>query len=337
MVDAKKYLVPDIQLSGFIIEILDDEQKPVTGIGFTVYIDGAGMSIMTDNDGILKLPRPKNEIKLSLAGEGIDTEEIKEPTEEPKEHTEESKEPAREVDKSAPIPTPAEPIGASGKTIASKASNYTLKGEVLSRLIWAKDAKDDAFLNRKNYDPERVYALKNILIKVFEEGQSDYLNETHTDSRGLFELKQLLEEGKEYRLMAILQNDSEKLREEQVIINGIKVEQFPETGSEATINLIQINSPPDGKTHILKEEESIQPSIKTSRDGEKILDFTTNAAILFNTFMLNIPYINQNANPINIDNIGQVIGSRVCFTTSMAMMMDYYGQEPNTTQSMAEK
>jgi len=68
-----------------------------------------------------------------------------------------------------------------------------------------------------------------------------------------------------------------------------------------------------------------------------MLEFTGNAAILFNTFMLGIPYINQRAQRINIDGNGEISGDVVCFPTSMAMMMGYYGQLINTTQSMAEK
>jgi hypothetical protein len=54
MVDAKEYLIPDIQLDGFIIKILDEQQKPANGLGFSVIVDGIGMSIMTNEEGIIK-------------------------------------------------------------------------------------------------------------------------------------------------------------------------------------------------------------------------------------------------------------------------------------------
>lgn len=71
MVTTKKFKVPDIQ-PGFIIEVLDNEQKPIAGIKFSVsFEDGNAKIIETDEDGILTvLPKPKSEIKLSLAGEG---------------------------------------------------------------------------------------------------------------------------------------------------------------------------------------------------------------------------------------------------------------------------
>jgi len=67
-----------------------------------------------------------------------------------------------------------------------------------------------------------VYAIKNVLIRVFEKGKSQPLAEIRTDSKGLFEFKRLIEEGKEYWLVAVLQNDGEKLREEHVTITVLR-------------------------------------------------------------------------------------------------------------------
>ncbi|HLB72088.1 MAG TPA: hypothetical protein VJJ51_13690, partial [Candidatus Methanoperedens sp.] len=94
MVDAKKYQVPDIQIASFIIEILDDEQKPVAGAGFSVYVDGVGMSAQTDKDGIIRVPRPKSEVRLALAGEETGSA------------SEESKAPGEEVETSTPLQSP---------------------------------------------------------------------------------------------------------------------------------------------------------------------------------------------------------------------------------------
>lgn len=51
------------------IEILNYEQKPVAGFVFDVIVDGNGMRIESDANGILIVPKPKIEIKLSLVDE----------------------------------------------------------------------------------------------------------------------------------------------------------------------------------------------------------------------------------------------------------------------------
>jgi hypothetical protein len=66
MVEAREFRVAVIEPYGFIIEIVDENLKPISGYGFAVNIDGIGLSMETDNNGIMKLPKPKNEIKLSL-------------------------------------------------------------------------------------------------------------------------------------------------------------------------------------------------------------------------------------------------------------------------------
>ncbi len=76
MVDAKEIKVPDIQAAGFIIEIVDAEQKPVAGVEFSYAIDGGNAKTQdTDEDGKLKVPKPKSNITLSLAGEEASTTE----------------------------------------------------------------------------------------------------------------------------------------------------------------------------------------------------------------------------------------------------------------------
>ena len=68
MVDPKEFKVPDIQPANFVIEILDDEQKAAEGVTFNVTVDnGNTMTKQTDKEGTLKVPKAKNEIKLSLA------------------------------------------------------------------------------------------------------------------------------------------------------------------------------------------------------------------------------------------------------------------------------
>ena len=68
MVEAKECNVPDIRPHSFVIEILDEEQKPVAGIKFSVAVDEGNEKIIeTNENGLLKVPKPKSDIKLSLA------------------------------------------------------------------------------------------------------------------------------------------------------------------------------------------------------------------------------------------------------------------------------
>lgn len=56
-----------LQPEFFIIEILDDEQKAVEGVTFNVTVDnGDTTTKQTDKEGVLMVPKPKTEIKLSL-------------------------------------------------------------------------------------------------------------------------------------------------------------------------------------------------------------------------------------------------------------------------------
>jgi len=71
MVSAKEHRVHDIEPASFIIEILEEEHKPVTGIKFNVAIDGNVNLKETDKDGIFKVPKTQSEIKLYLISEAI--------------------------------------------------------------------------------------------------------------------------------------------------------------------------------------------------------------------------------------------------------------------------
>ncbi len=74
MVDAKEIKVADIIPPGFIIEILDAEQKPLAGVGFSYAVDDGDTKFQdTDEEGILKVPKPKSSITLSLAGGEVST------------------------------------------------------------------------------------------------------------------------------------------------------------------------------------------------------------------------------------------------------------------------
>lgn len=95
--EKKEYAVPDIRPTGFIMEILDGEQKPVSGVKFNVTVDDGDTEVEeTDEEGILNITRPKNKVDLSLAGE-----EQSESTEE--ETSDTSREPNSEDDVLTPI------------------------------------------------------------------------------------------------------------------------------------------------------------------------------------------------------------------------------------------
>lgn len=74
-----------------------------------------------------------------------------------------------------------------------------------------------------------------------------------------------------------------------------------------------------------------------------ILAFSGKAVLAFATCLLSVPYINQNhqddgsAKSVNINNFGAVTGAILCFPTSIAMLLSYYGKTPNTTEDIAQK
>lgn len=74
MVTATEIKVDDLQPAVFIIEVLDKDQKEISGIKFNVSVDDGDATLIEVNDqGILKVPKPQNEIKLSLTSEESDT------------------------------------------------------------------------------------------------------------------------------------------------------------------------------------------------------------------------------------------------------------------------
>ncbi len=68
MVDKREFQVPDIKPASFVIEILDGEQNAMEGVTFNLSIDdGDTMTKETNREGVLHVPKPKSEVKLSLA------------------------------------------------------------------------------------------------------------------------------------------------------------------------------------------------------------------------------------------------------------------------------
>lgn len=94
--EKKEYAVPDIRPAGFIMEILDSEQKPVAGVKFNITVDDGDTEVEeTDKEGVLKISRPKSKVDLSLAGE----KELESTEEEsPEESRDRSREPSGEDD-----------------------------------------------------------------------------------------------------------------------------------------------------------------------------------------------------------------------------------------------
>jgi len=71
MGDPEVIEVPDFKPVGFIIEVVDSAQEPVVGVEFKVTVDGGdAMTIETNGNGILGVPKPEKEINLTYATSG---------------------------------------------------------------------------------------------------------------------------------------------------------------------------------------------------------------------------------------------------------------------------
>lgn len=119
MVDAKEYKVSDIQPFGFTIEVLDDKLAPIAEVEFSVIVDGGSAKTReTDEKGVIKVPRPKSEIKLSLTEGEVSTT---------------SEESAEEAETSAPSQGPADTTSTAeepaSEAVASEESSKTLSGK----------------------------------------------------------------------------------------------------------------------------------------------------------------------------------------------------------------
>lgn len=142
MVKAKPILVKNIKPATFIIEIVDDELKPIAGVKFSVAVGGNVITKETDNKGMLKVPKKKGEIKLSLAGEEvIATGEV----------------PAGEVETPVPLKSPkatpsmpAEPLSVADSPSASP----TPENKILSGRSWVSKP------NTSIYDLEPTFGAK---------------------------------------------------------------------------------------------------------------------------------------------------------------------------------
>jgi hypothetical protein len=226
-------------------------------------------------------------------------------------------------------------------------SRYTLRGETYSRLTWPEDGVEPALFDRAAFDRRFAYPLLRIKVRLYEATmdveRDDPLAEASTRADGTFAFEWLLEVGTEYKIVAVLKNDDANLREERITISGILLRTAPRNATSSRMVLRHRNHSA-AAGDVADETEDINASLQTSLDGETELHLSESASLLFNTFMLNVPYINQNRQDnnraarkdVNIDSIGVVSGGILCFPTSTAMVMRYYGRTANTTESMAE-
>jgi len=224
---------------------------------------------------------------------------------------------------------------------------YSLRGETLSRIAYAADAQDAAMIDR-HAEParERVLPLRGVQIELREAGTDPDTDPAYADvvtgDDGGFEFVNLLEEGKEYELTAYLHHTEQRLKEERVTVTGIRVDRLPQNDSSTPVTVRHRNHAA-GSEYVADETEELRAPLEPRASGESVLSLTGANALLFNTLMLNTPYINQNRNPnntqkvVNIDGIGGVSGGILCFPTSMAMAVSHFraAGAPATTDSVA--
>ncbi len=231
--------------------------------------------------------------------------------------------------------------------VVSAARRYTIKGEALSRIAYASDASDAAMIER-SVEParDRVLPLRGVQVELREAGSDPDRDPPYadvvTDADGRFELVDLLEEGKEYELTAYLLNGEQRLKEERVTVSGIRVDRFSAHDSTTPVTLRHRNHAA-GSDYVADETEGIRAALDVRTAGNATLSLTGASALLFNTLLLNTPYINQNRNPdnsqkvVNLNGIGGVSGGILCFPTSMAMVVSHFraGGTAATTESIA--
>ena len=239
----------------------------------------------------------------------------------------------------------------------------------------------DNFFNGSNYDAKRVYPAVNATLTLTQKGQDKPLFTVDTCANGWFELDTLLWTGISYTLKATLLNDDEGLLEES-LETEITIPKKPKPGVTEKISLNfqrQVKNYPlpaaskssaPGPLLDLKEKREIPlvaPKANTDSNDENefedatvTLKFLENAALVFNSFALKVPYVNQKAYSLNIvDNVtttetievprlllfkkkkvvpitdrralGKVSGSIMCFPTSTGMLAAYYGLGDDTS------
>jgi hypothetical protein len=67
MVEATNISAPDISASSFPVKVIDRKGKPLTEKTFSIAVDEKNEKTMdTDNEGQMKIPKPKSSIKFIL-------------------------------------------------------------------------------------------------------------------------------------------------------------------------------------------------------------------------------------------------------------------------------
>jgi hypothetical protein len=257
-----------------------------------------------------------------------------------------------------------------------------LRGLCIHRIMFHKGAEGstDNYFNGSNYDEKRVYPAVNATLTLTEKGQDKPLATISTNANGQFELATQLWTGKSYTLKATLLNDDEGLLEESVETE-ILIPKNPKPGITDKISLSfkrQVKNYPlpsgskdsePGPLLELNETRAIPlvapAPVTDSRPDSEIdntvtLQFLDNAALVFNSFALKVPYVNQKAYSLNITEdvtttetvmvpglfflkkkisrpvikrraLGNVSGSIMCFPTSTGMLAAYYGLGGDTS------
>lgn len=212
---------------------------------------------------------------------------------------------------------------------------YSLKGEVFSRIAFAVDGQDAAIVDRQApTDRERLLPYRGVAVQLREVGtKTAPLAEVVSGRDGAFEFVDLLEEGREYELVAVLSHAAQRLAEERVTISGIRVDRLPQDRGETHLSLAHRNHVADDALagdHVADESEQVRCPLETNSDGRATLSLRGAAALLFNTLLLDTPYDNQNRNvdggqkSVNIDDAGDVSGS-LSLPTSAAMALGHFG------------
>ena len=253
---------------------------------------------------------------------------------------------------------------------------YKLRGQCIHRIMFHQgtEGATDNYFNGSNYDAKRVYPVVNATLTLTQKGQDKPLATVNTCANGWFELDTELWTDRSYILNATLLNDDEGLLEES-LETEITITKKPKPGVTEKIPLNfqrQVKNYPlpaaskssaPGPLLDLKEKREIPlvaPKANTdSNDDNEIEDaivtlkFLDNAALVFNSFALKVPYVNQRAYSLNITDtvtinktkvkkilfvtsttiesvteslaLGNVSGSIMCFPTSTGMLAAYYG------------
>lgn len=211
--------------------------------------------------------------------------------------------------------------------VLNDTSTYTLRGEVFARLTYARTADEPARFERHKTPRDGAYPLRGVYVRLLEAGMDDDdlgVTQVVTDRDGRFEIRGLRRK-MAYTLVAVLAAPDVNLREERVTVSGIRID--GQQGGARVVLTHRNHSGDDRADHIADESEPVHGTFERDGPAGLVLDLFGGDALLFNTFLLDVPHLNQQpagARPLNIDGIGDVGGEVLCFPTVMAMVNRYY-------------